>query len=89
MQNFAHTTLHGAIDGKTQTKELTYYNLDVIISVGYRVKSQRGVQALRLSETPYANTILPYVDATQLLDAINPQVNKSINPSYVHVRDFC
>ena len=42
--NFAHTTLHGAIDGKTQTRELTYYNLDVIISVGYRVKSQRGVQ---------------------------------------------
>ena len=41
--NFAHTTQHGAIDGKTQTRELTYYNLDVIISVGYRVKSQRGV----------------------------------------------
>lgn len=42
--NFAHTTLHGAIEGKTQTRELTYYNLDVIISVGYRVKSQHGVQ---------------------------------------------
>ena len=42
--NFAHTTQHGAIEGKTQTRELTYYNLDVIISVGYRVKSQRGVQ---------------------------------------------
>ena len=42
--NFAHTTQHGAIDGKTQTRLLTYYNLDVIISVGYRVKSQRGVQ---------------------------------------------
>ena len=42
--NFAHTTHHGAIEGKTQTRELTYYNLDVIISVGYRVKSQRGVQ---------------------------------------------
>lgn len=42
--NFAHTTLHGAIEGKTQTRDLTCYNLDVIISVGYRVKSQRGVQ---------------------------------------------
>lgn len=29
--NFAHTTQHGAIEGKTQTRELTYYNLDVII----------------------------------------------------------
>ena len=41
---FAHTTQHGAIKGKTQTQELVVYNLDVVISVGYRVKSQRGVQ---------------------------------------------
>ena len=39
---FAHTTRHGAIDGKTQKQELVLYNLDVIISVGYRVKSKRG-----------------------------------------------
>ena len=38
----AHTTRHGAMDGKTQTQELVFYNLDVIISVGYRVKSKRG-----------------------------------------------
>lgn len=31
-----------AADGKTY--DVDYYNLDVIISVGYRVKSQRGVQ---------------------------------------------
>jgi len=36
--NFATT----ASDGKTY--QVDYYNLDVIISVGYRVKSQRGVQ---------------------------------------------
>ena len=35
---FAHT----AADGKTY--QVDYYNLDVAISVGYRVKSQRGVQ---------------------------------------------
>lgn len=40
--NFAHTTRHGAIEGKQQTKEVVLYNLDVIISVGYRVKSKRG-----------------------------------------------
>ena len=42
--NFAHTTQHGAIIGKRQRQEVVLYNLDVIISVGYRVKSQRGVQ---------------------------------------------
>ncbi|MCL2223249.1 MAG: virulence RhuM family protein [Oscillospiraceae bacterium] len=40
--NFAHTTQHGAVKGITQTKGLDFYNLDVIISVGYRVKSQQG-----------------------------------------------
>ena len=38
------TTQHGAISGKIQTHEVAYYNLDVIISVGYRVKSLRGTQ---------------------------------------------
>ena len=42
--DFAHTTEHGAIKGKTQSKTTKYYNLDVIISVGYRVKSIRGTQ---------------------------------------------
>jgi prophage maintenance system killer protein len=42
--NFAHTTPHGAIEGKTQSQVVEYYNLDVIISVGYRVKSKQGTQ---------------------------------------------
>lgn len=41
---FATTTKHGAIDGKTQTTLTEHYNLDVIISVGYRVKSKQGTQ---------------------------------------------
>ena len=40
---FATTTKHGAIKGKTQTKEVEYYNLDMILSVGYRVKSKNGI----------------------------------------------
>ena len=42
--NIATTTQHGAIKGKTQKINVEYYNLDVIISVGYRVKSQQGTQ---------------------------------------------
>jgi hypothetical protein len=42
--NFAHTTPHGAIKGKKQISEVVLYNLDVIISVGYRVKSIAGTR---------------------------------------------
>ena len=50
---FATTTQHGAIPGKTQTHMTDYYNLDVVISVGYRVKSKRGVEFRR-----WANSVL-------------------------------
>ena len=38
------TTEHGAIPNKTQTKDVTFYNLDAVISVGYRVNSTRATQ---------------------------------------------
>lgn len=50
---FATTTQHGAMPGKTQTQQTEYYNLDVIISVGYRVKSKRGVAFRK-----WANSVL-------------------------------
>jgi hypothetical protein len=37
-----HTTPHGAIEGKTQETKTKYYNLDAIISVGYRVNSSQA-----------------------------------------------
>ena len=39
-----HTTHHGAIEGKTQTQAVKYYNLDAVIAVGYRVNSKRATQ---------------------------------------------
>ncbi len=40
----AHTTQHGAIPGKTQTQPVKYYNLDAVISVGYRINSAQATQ---------------------------------------------
>ena len=51
--NFATTTPHGAIEGKTQTHMTEFFNLDMIIYVGYRVKSKRGVEFRR-----WANSVL-------------------------------
>lgn len=44
VRKFRTTTQHGAIEGKTQSRKVNFYNLDVIISVGYRVKSKQGTQ---------------------------------------------
>lgn len=39
-----NTTAHGAIAGKTQKTTTKYYNLDAVISVGYRVNSVQATQ---------------------------------------------
>ena len=44
VRKFRTTTPHGAIEGKTQIHEVLCYNLDVIISVGYRVHSIVGTR---------------------------------------------
>jgi len=41
VRNFRTVQIEG---GRKVTRNIDYYNLDVIISVGYRVKSQRGTQ---------------------------------------------
>ena len=41
---FASTTQHGAMEGKTQTNEVMFYSLEMITSIGFRVKSKRGIQ---------------------------------------------
>ena len=46
-------TQDGAMEAKSQTHDVNFYNLDVIISVGYRVKSKNGVDFRR-----WANKVL-------------------------------
>lgn len=67
--NFATTSPHGAIVGKEQTHDVTYYNLDVIISVGYRVKSQKGVEFRRWANVIIKNHIIK-------ANAINARVER-------------
>ena len=50
---FSTTTQQGAKVAKSQTHDVNFYNLDVIISVGYRVKSKNGVDFRR-----WANKVL-------------------------------
>ena len=70
--NFATT----AADGKNYLVD--YYNLDVIISVGYRVKSQQGTQ-FRI----WANSVLKdYILRGYVINQrIEPSTNNNIRPS--------
>ena len=56
------------------TKPTNYYNLDVVISVGYRVKSQRGVQFRIWASEIYATSI-----------DYNPKADESI----IGISGFC
>jgi len=66
---FAHTGEYGRAVGYTQTKDVDFYNLDVIISVGYRVKSVRGTRFRQ-----WANTVLK--DYLIRGFAINPRLEQ-------------
>ena len=44
VRKFRTTTKHGAIEGKTQTKDVKYYNLDMIIALGFKVRSNTGTK---------------------------------------------
>ena len=63
--NFATTTKHGAIKGKTQTHNVDYYNLDMIISIGYRVKSSQGVAFRKWANKILKNYMLKGYAANQ------------------------
>ena len=44
VRNYRTTTKHGAIEGKTQSSDVKFYNLDMIIAIGFRVRSSTGTK---------------------------------------------
>ena len=73
--NFAHTTTHGAIEGKVQVHDVTYYNLDVIISVGYRVKSPRGTKFRQWATGVLKKYILQGAAISQRLHFVKEEID--------------
>ncbi|MCT4640190.1 MAG: virulence RhuM family protein [Bacteroidales bacterium] len=72
---FATTTQHGAITGKTQTKNIEFYNLDVIISVGYRVKSKQGTQFRIWANKILKDHLLKGYSVNRRIDRIEDKVD--------------
>lgn len=75
VKDFLTTTKHGAISGKTQTRQTQYYNLDVIIAVGYRVKSKRGVEFRQWANSVLKKYILQgYAINQKRIEALNKTI---------------
>ena len=73
--NFATT----AADGKTY--KVDYYNLNVIISVGYRVKSQRGVEFRKWANKVLKDYILKgYAVNNKRIEQTLPRLVRKIRP---------
>ena len=75
---FAYTTRHGAIPGKTQATEVGLYNLDVVISVGYRVKSVEGTRFRQWATQVLKEFMLRGYAYNQRLNAIEDRFDRRI-----------
>ena len=80
------TTLHGAIDGKKQTHEVAYYNLDVIISVGYRVKSLRGTKFRQWATGVVRDHLLHGFAINQQLMRMEQRMDKELDAQRSQIR---
>jgi len=72
---FAYTTQHGAMAGKTQVKEVGLYNLDVIISVGYRVKSIQGTRFRQWATRMLRELLLRRYEDARRIDRLETRVD--------------
>ena len=69
--NFAYT----AVDGKTY--QVDYYNLDVVISVGYRVKSIAGTRFRQWATRMLREMLLARVDEARRIDKLENRVGEN------------
>ena len=68
---FASTTQHGAIEGKTQTNEVMFYNLEMITSIGFRVKSKRGIQFRKWANIFSQGELNPVATVSKMETVVN------------------
>ena len=76
---FAHTTHHGAVKGKSQIQEVVLYNLDVIISVGYRVKSIQGTRFRQWATRVLREMLLNRLDEVKRIGRLEHRMDVAEN----------
>ena len=84
----ATTTQHGALQGKTQTHEVTFYNLDMIISIGYRVNSIRGVQFRQWASRVLKEYLLRGYSINQHLVYMEQRIDHQLQEHTVQIHEL-
>lgn len=84
----ATTTQHGALQGKTQTHEVTFYNLDMIISIGYRVNSIRGVQFRQWASRVLKEYLLRGYSINQHLMYVEQRIDHQLQEHMVQIQEL-
>lgn len=75
--NFATPYKHGSHKGLVQIQQVEYYNLDVILSVGYRVKSSRGIEFRRWANRVLKDYLLRGYAVNHRLERLEQRVTKT------------
>lgn len=83
---FAHTKDYGRREGFTQRAETTLYSLDVIISVGYRVKSKRGTQFRQWANKVLKEYLLKGYAINQRLRHIEDKIDRRFSEYDRHLQ---
>ena len=71
--NFATVQQEGE---RIVTRDIEYYNMDIILSVGYRVKSQRGTQFRRWANSVLKDYILRGYAVNQRIEQLEQRVSE-------------
>lgn len=71
--NFATVQQEGE---RLVTRDIDYYNMDVILSVGYRVKSQRGIQFRRWANSVLKEYILRGYAVNQRIERLEQRMSE-------------
>ncbi len=79
--------------GRLVEREIEYYNLDMVISVGYRVKSDQGILFRRWATTVLKEYMIKGYTVNQRLNKIEEKLNEHdiqvSTPSSTHPQGWC
>ena len=73
---------------RTVTRNVEHYNLDVIISVGYRVKSKRGIQFRQWANKILKDYLLRGYSVNQRLQHMESRIDRRLSEHDYHIKEL-